>query len=1023
MAGTDGELKQVTILFADIKSSLEIIENFDAEQAYAALDPAIQVMVAAVQRCGGTVNRIMGDGIMALFGAPCAQEDHAVRACRAALAILADVSQLGKAMDECRNLQVRIGISSGEVAVRSIRGEIAMPYDVFGVTAHVANRVEQLAHPGTAWLTETTARIVKGYVDISSLGFVPVKGLAKKIEVFQLNGMTSLKSPFEVFVARGLSRFVGRSREMEELHRVLKQAAGGSGRLVVLKGEPGVGKTRLCYEFSRSSRLGGCLILKAAATSYGAAIPWLQLANLLREFFEIGDDHPDQVRAKVITKLHDLEIELLPHLVPLLACLEAVSDDQEWGGLEPKARRARIHDALVAVLKRLGERQTTVLILEDLHDTDQETIDFLTALAGQLTGARLMALVTHRPQPRFEALAAGPAKEIELEPLQTGEVRELLDDLMGGGTALDPLKRQLAEMTDGNPFFLEETVRELVDSGVLAGSTGSYELTKTVPKSLLPPTIQATLAARIDRLSFEDKWTLRVAALIGDVVNLPLLRTIVAIDDVQLHRSLQLLCDLELLYDMRPPTGPSYRFRHALTRDVAYHGLPHWQQRVLHQRVVEAIEAETGAKPPETVAVLAEHALAGELWSKAFSHWFDLAERAMSRSASRDALAACEKADSALGKLGDSEDTIRQRIDLRFAQIEALFASGDHLSASDRVEEASVLAEQIRDRPRLVRALSVKAFRCWLNGEMENAVAAGTQARSIAIDARALDLQINTAYRLGAYLLGRGDYGAAVEPFEWAISAIPEARLNERFGLMTIAAAAARSALARTLAELLEIEAGRELARQAMNVAERFDHPFTLLYVTQEVGILYMRAGDIEEAIRVLSIGHRIARDLPTNVLRPAATSELGAALVDGGRVAEGIELLEEAVACARSLRLKAQVGQQLAYLARGYLLAGDAGKAEGIAREALDSAVSCGERGDEVWIRYLLAEIEGQRDPARMKMLVTDVQRLAGQRGMTTLEKVCREKLFATSGDMPRSMLGTRRPGRLPPPSIKVLH
>src|SRR5262249_3990125 len=218
-------------------------------------------------RCGGTINRVMGDGVMALFGAPRAQEDHAIRACRAALAILADVTQLRRSTEECRNLQVRVGISSGEVAVRTVRGEINIPYDVFGRTAHIAKRVEEMAQPDTAWLTEHTARLVKGFVGLSDIGFGTIKGLTSRIEVFQLNGMKAMKSPFEVFVARGLSRFVGRSQEMAELHLALRKAHGGHGRIVAVKGEPGVGKTRLCYEFSRSGRLDGCVILKAAATS------------------------------------------------------------------------------------------------------------------------------------------------------------------------------------------------------------------------------------------------------------------------------------------------------------------------------------------------------------------------------------------------------------------------------------------------------------------------------------------------------------------------------------------------------------------------------------------------------------------------------------------------------------------------------------------------------------------------------------------------------------------------------------
>jgi tetratricopeptide (TPR) repeat protein len=506
--------------------------------------------------------------------------------------------------------------------------------------------------------------------------------------------------------------------------------------------------------------------------------------------------------------------------------------------------------------------------------------------------------------------------------------------------------------------------------------------------------VQATIASRIDRLSFEDKMVLRSASAFGEVVDLRMLGIVTNMQGKELRGSLDRLRNLALLSEAAALPANSCRFRHALTRDVAYNSLAAWRKTTLHQRIVQAIEEVGDVQSTEVLALVAAHALDGELWSKAFRCWSELADRAMAQSASGDALAACRNAECALRHFEQSDDIDRRKLDLFFLQIDAHFARGDHAEVSEHIDKAYVLAERLGDQPKLIRALSLKAFRSWLSGEPAEAIKAGRRAYKIACNVESKELRVNTAVRLGIYLLARGDYASATEPFEWSIEAIPESQISERFGLVSIAAAAARSALARTLGELLQFDRGRVLASEAMSIAERYGHPFTLLYVTQEVGILYLRAGDLGEAARVLSIGHRLALTMPVNLLRPAVMSELGATLVESGQLAEGMDLLERSLDCARSLRLRPQFGQQLGYLARGHLLAGDTDRARALAQEALECTLAYNERGDEAWIRYLLAEIAEQSDPAEGRSMLAEVRRLAKRRGYATLVKMCQEKL-----------------------------
>ncbi|WP_299617206.1 adenylate/guanylate cyclase domain-containing protein, partial [Pelagibius sp.] len=312
--GIEAEHKLVTVLFADIKSSLELIENLATEQARTVLDSALQVMIEVVQRHHGTVNHVLGDGIMALFGAPRAQEDHAIRACHAAQAILAGVKKLpdGRGSNPRHPLQIRVGISSGEVLVRVVRSNAALPYTAVGVTAHLAHRMEELARAGTAYLTEDTARLVRGQAKLTPIGPVSVRGLDRKVVAYELASVTDLTNRFRASMDRGLSQFVGRQRELRSLHEIFDLAAAGNGQVVTIVGQPGIGKSRLCHEFSRSEHLSEHLLLRAEAASHGTAIPWLLIARVLRAFFRLDDgDDIAEVQERVKSDLNDLDPKLL----------------------------------------------------------------------------------------------------------------------------------------------------------------------------------------------------------------------------------------------------------------------------------------------------------------------------------------------------------------------------------------------------------------------------------------------------------------------------------------------------------------------------------------------------------------------------------------------------------------------------------------------------------------------------------------------------------------------------------------
>ena len=622
----EGERKQVTVLFADLKDSTELIRGLDPEAAQQLLDPAIHLMMDAVHRFEGTVNQVLGDGIMALFGAPIAHEDHALRACYAALAMQAAMQPTTEAVRRTRGLELRmrVGLNSGEVVVRAIGNDLHMDYSAVGETTVLAARMEQMATPGSIRLTPSTLGLVEGLVRVNALGPVPVKGLLDPVDVFELVGASALRRRFQAAAARGLTRFVGRQPELEALHRALAQAAGGHGQVVALVGEAGVGKSRLAYEFVHAHPTQGWRVLESVSVSYGKATPYFPVLDLLKRYCHVDDgDDARTMRAKVTGQVLTLDETLQDILPALLSLLEVLPDDSPFRTLDPPQRRQRTLQALKRVLLRESQVQPLLLVFEDLHWIDAETQALLDSLVESLPTARLLLLVNYRPEYQHGWGSKTSYTQLRLDPLPPASADALLQALLGddGGAQhaapLQPLKQLLITRTAGNPFFLEESVRTLVETGVLVGEPGAYRLAQALPTIQVPATVQAVLAARIDRLPPEEKRLLQTAAVVGTEVPLPLLQAIADLPEATLHRGLAHLQAAEFLYETRLFPEPEYTFKHALTHEVAYGSLLLERRRVLHARLVEALEALAPERVAEQVERLAHHALRGEVWDKA----------------------------------------------------------------------------------------------------------------------------------------------------------------------------------------------------------------------------------------------------------------------------------------------------------------------------------------------------------------------------------------------------------------------
>src|SRR5262245_37919494 len=463
-AALEGERKQVTVLFADLKGSMELLADHDPEEARKLLDPVLEHMMEAVHRYEGTVNPVMGDGIMALFGAPLAHEDHAVRACYAALRMQESIKRYAEEVRRVEDvsIRIRVGLNSGEVVVRSVGSDLRMDYSAVGQTTHLAARMEQLAEPGTVLVTPATCALAEDFIQVRPLGPTPVKGLIEPLPVYEVVGATMARSRLQALAARGLTKFVGRSAELTELADALDVARAAHGQVVAVVGEPGVGKSRLFWEFTHSPRTEGCCVIEAPSVSYGKATAYLPITELLKAYFQIEvNDDVGNIREKVTGKLLTLDRALEPSLPPLLALLDVSVSDESWARLDPPQRRQRTLDAVKRLLLRESGNQPLVVVFEDLHWIDGETQAALDLLVEGLPAMAVLLLVNYRPDYQHAWGSKTYYRQLHVDPLLAAGADELLDAMLGQDVSLGPLKRLLVERTEGNPFLLEESVRTL----------------------------------------------------------------------------------------------------------------------------------------------------------------------------------------------------------------------------------------------------------------------------------------------------------------------------------------------------------------------------------------------------------------------------------------------------------------------------------------------------------------------------------------------------------------------------------
>src|SRR5258707_10895749 len=530
-----GERKRLTILFADIRNSTGLIDSLgDPELGMKRLQPILDLMHEAVVRYEGVVNKSQGDGVMAIFGAPQPHEDHAVRGCLAALAMQDGVTRFGDP-----DLQIRVGVHSGEGVVQAIEQGIYQTYDAAGANVHLANRIEQLADPGSVLISKETYIAAKQFVEVEPLGPQSIRGIATHVDLFKLGGLQNAPSSGVFRSGRRLSPLTGRNDQFSALLLELESTMNGDGRVVGVVGEAGIGKSRLCFEVAVHCRGKDIRVFEACVLAHGKATPFQPVLELLRDYFGLRTKEAIEIsRSRVRDRLSTLPVE--EHFAPVLLEFLGLADPHHPAPkLDPKARKTQLLD-FVSGLPRSGPQDTsTVVIIEDLHWIDSASLEFVEALADAVVGTKTLLVVNLRPGFVAPLMQRSHYRQIGMPPLASLQSTALVQDRLGNDTSLALLTRNIVGRAQGNPFFIEELINALVEGGDFEGEQGAYRLKGGIDAIPLPATVLAVVAARIDRLEEDAKEVLEVASVIGREISISILERVCGLDQSELSQAVQ----------------------------------------------------------------------------------------------------------------------------------------------------------------------------------------------------------------------------------------------------------------------------------------------------------------------------------------------------------------------------------------------------------------------------------------------------------------------------------------------------
>jgi class 3 adenylate cyclase/tetratricopeptide (TPR) repeat protein len=768
----EGERKQVTVLFADVVGSMELAAQAGPEAWRGIVERLFSLCCDAVLRYEGTVDKFTGDGIMVLFGAPIAHEDHARRACYAALHLQRELATYAAELRRTEGLSfsVRMGLNSGEVIVGAIGEDLEMDYTAIGHTVGLAQRMEQLAEPGKVYLAEDTAELVEGFLALRDLGEFEVKGVSEGLRVHELTGVGAARGRLDVSRERGFSLFVGRAEEMRILVDALEQSADEQGQVIGLIGEAGVGKSRLCHEFAQRSRAQGLPVYHVAAQAHTKAVPLMPVLQLMRTYFEITEQDPDQTaRERIAGKLLLLDESFAPDLPLIFDFLSVPDPERPAPRMDPDARQRQLLGLNKRLVRAQNTREPGVTIFEDLHWIDPGSEAFLENFVDAIHATKSLTIANFRPQYRAEWMSKSYYRQISLAPLGPEAIEELLADLLGSDPSLGGLPERIRERAGGNPFFIEEVVQSLAQEGSLEGERGTYRLVRPVEDAAVPASVQAVLSARIDRLGEREKTVLQTAAVIGKEFSEPILAQVSELERSELQDALSELVAGEFVHEQELYPEAVYAFKHPLTQEVAYGSQLADRRAAVHAAIARALLEQHPERVNERAALLAQHwEAAGEPLEAA--RWNAVAAAWAGTSDPRVSLRHWRKVRELADSLPESEETTSLGLAARINALQYGWRLGiSHDDAAAIFSEAERMASRAGDIRSRAMLLSVYGGSRGINdGDVRDYAELVRRSIALAEESGDPELYMTTALSSYAFSLA-GDFREAIAALDRAI--------------------------------------------------------------------------------------------------------------------------------------------------------------------------------------------------------------------------------------------------------------
>jgi class 3 adenylate cyclase/tetratricopeptide (TPR) repeat protein len=990
-----GERKQVTVLFADVSGFTSISERLDPEDVHSLINGGFEVMLAEIHRFEGTVNQFLGDGLMALFGAPVAHEDHPQRAAHAALAMQEALAGYRERLRERGvDFRVRMGLNTGLVVVAAIGDNLRMDYTAVGDTTNTAARMQQLAEPGQIVIADATERLIAPYFELQALGTFTVKNREQPVAAYALGPARRRVSRLAARASQGLAPFVGRDEALASLEGAWAAVQAGRGQLALVVGDAGIGKSRLLLELRQ--RLGDTAAwIEGTCISFGQSIPFLPIVDMLRRAFSIGDaDAEADVIAKVqrgVAVMGDDARTAEPFLRYLLA---VDAGDAAVPAMDPVQRRDRIVTAIQRLAAAGSGRRPLVLVVEDAHWIDRASEDFLTALADTLPGMRVLLVVTYRPVYRQPFGDRTNQWRVALQPVGDDEALGIVRATLGVSHLPPELAATIAAKAEGNPFFLEEIGRALVETGAVHARAGTLVLTRAASTITVPETVQDVIAARLDRLDEADKRTVQTAAVIGREFALGLLRRVSDAHE-RLEQTLSELKRIEVIYERVGAGDLEYVFRHALTQDVAYASLLQAERRRLHALIGRALEEIHAGRLEERAEELVHHFTRGESWERVVPHAREAAERAAALCVDDKAVEFYETALGALGRLPETAETARAGIDIRFAMRAPLWRGGH----PDRLFTLYKEAEALAARHGLHEPLdSIYAFLLqyhWAKGEQDLALDYGQRCLARAAERSDVALRVTALFYLGHVNSALGDNTQALRHYRDLFDVLEDGRKLDRFGLSGLPYSGACALAAECLLELGDTTGALAHVRRGAEVAREAGHLYSQMAVAAFHGMALSHTGAVAEAIGLLEDAVKTCRDKRfvgqlINVLR-----HLGDAYLRAGRPADARAAVQESFDLQDAARVSVLRGMQLLIIAGAWLAEHDFDRADETITRGLDYAERQGERGTQAHLLALRAEVALARgDRANAEAAADEAQEIAEELAMAPLVARCRTLL-----------------------------